>query len=72
MQFTAKEISLLLNGSVEGNPDVKVFQLSKIEDAQEGGLSFLANPKYEAFLYTTQASVVIVNHDLVVETKWMV
>ena len=67
MQFTAKEISFLLNGSVEGNPDVKVFQLAKIEEAQEGGLSFLANPKYEAFLYTTQASVVIVNQDLLID-----
>ena len=67
MQFTAKEISLLLNGSLEGNPEVKVFQLAKIEEAQEGSLSFLANPKYEAFLYTTEASVVIVNEDLLIE-----
>ena len=67
MQFTAKEISLLLNGSLEGNPEVKVFQLAKIEEAQEGSLSFLANPKYESFLYTTAASVVIVNEDLLIE-----
>jgi UDP-3-O-[3-hydroxymyristoyl] glucosamine N-acyltransferase len=67
MQFTAKEISLLLNGSLEGNPDVKVNQLAKIEEAQEGSLSFLANPKYESFLYTTQASVVIVNEDLLID-----
>lgn len=67
MQFTAKEISLLLNGSLEGNPDVKVNQLAKIEEAKEGSLSFLANPKYEAFLYTTQASVVIVNEDLLID-----
>lgn len=67
MQFTAKEICLLLNGSLEGNGDVKVFQLAKIEEAQEGALSFLANPKYEPFLYTTSASVVIVNEDLVLE-----
>lgn len=67
MQFTAKEISLLLNGSLEGNPDVKVFQLAKIEEAQEGALSFLANPKYEPFIYTTSASVVIVNEDLVLD-----
>ncbi len=63
MQFTAKEISLLLNGTVEGDSEVKVFQLAKIEDAQEGSLSFLANPKYEAFLYTTKASIVIVSED---------
>ncbi len=67
MQFTAKEICLLLNGSLEGNGDVKVFQLAKIEEAREGALSFLANPKYESFLYTTKASVVIVNEDLVLE-----
>ncbi|TKC00648.1 UDP-3-O-(3-hydroxymyristoyl)glucosamine N-acyltransferase [Pedobacter cryophilus] len=69
MQFSAKEISLLLNGSLQGNPDVKVFQLAKIEDAQEGSLSFLANPKYEAFLYTTKASVVIVNEDLLIDKQ---
>jgi len=67
MQFTAKEINLLLNGTLEGNPDVKVSQLAKIEEAQEGALSFLANPKYEAFLYTTNASIVIVNEDLIID-----
>lgn len=67
MQFTAKEICLLLNGSLEGNADVKVFELAKIEEAKKGALSFLANPKYEPFLYTTNASVVIVNEDLVLE-----
>jgi UDP-3-O-[3-hydroxymyristoyl] glucosamine N-acyltransferase len=66
MQFTAKEVSLLLNGTLEGNPDAIVFQLAKIEEAQEGALSFLANLKYESFLYTTQASVVIINKDLIV------
>lgn len=64
MQFTAKEVSTLLNGTLEGNPDAIVFQLAKIEEAVEGGLSFLANPKYESFLYTTNASVVIINEDL--------
>ncbi len=64
MQFTAKEVSTLLNGTLEGNPDAIIFQLAKIEEAVEGGLSFLANPKYESFLYSTNASVVIVNEDL--------
>lgn len=64
MQFTAKEVSTLLNGTLEGNPEVIVYKLEKIEEAGEGGLSFLANPKYESFLYTTQASVVIVNKSL--------
>src|SRR6476659_11488114 len=67
MQFTAKEISLLLNGTLEGDSEVKVFQLAKIEDAKEGSLSFLANPKYESFLYTTKASVIIVNEDLLID-----
>lgn len=67
MQFTAKEVCTLLNGTLEGNPDVVVNKLAKIEDAEKGSLAFLANPKYESFLYTTQASVVIVNEDLNLE-----
>jgi UDP-3-O-[3-hydroxymyristoyl] glucosamine N-acyltransferase len=65
MQFTAHELSLLLNGTVEGDPLVSVNQLAKIEDAQTGSLSFLANPKYEQYLYTTDASIVIINSDYV-------
>lgn len=67
MQFTAKEVSLLLNGVIEGDPDVAISSLAKIEDAQKGTLSFVSNPKYQHFLYTTQASVVIVNKDLVID-----
>ncbi|WPU94140.1 UDP-3-O-(3-hydroxymyristoyl)glucosamine N-acyltransferase [Mucilaginibacter sabulilitoris] len=63
MQFTAQEISLLLNGTVEGDDAVTVDKLAKIEDGTTGSLSFLANPKYEQFLYTTDASVVIINND---------
>lgn len=63
MQFTAKQISDFLDGSIEGNPDVAVTELSKIEDGKAGSLSFLSNPKYENFLYSTQASVVIVSRD---------
>jgi UDP-3-O-[3-hydroxymyristoyl] glucosamine N-acyltransferase len=65
MQFTAQQIALLLNGTVEGDPLVAVNQLAKIEEAGESTLSFLANPKYEQYLYTTNASIVIVNNDLV-------
>jgi len=65
MQFTAQEISLMLEGTVDGDPNVSVNQLAKIEEAASGSLSFLANPKYEQFLYTTNASVVIINKDLV-------
>jgi len=63
MQFTAHDISLLLNGTVEGDSSATVSQLAKIEEAGPGSLSFLANPKYEQFLYTTNASIVIVNND---------
>jgi UDP-3-O-[3-hydroxymyristoyl] glucosamine N-acyltransferase len=63
MQFTAKQVSALINGIVEGDPEATVFQLSRIEDAQEGSLAFLANPKYEQNIYTTKASIVIINQD---------
>lgn len=69
MQFTAKEIGLMLNGTVEGNPDVAVNRLAKIEDASRGAISFLANPKYEQFLYSTDASIVIVNNDFKLNDK---
>jgi len=65
MQFTAQEIGLMLNGTVDGDPLATISQLAKIEEASAGSLSFLANPKYEQYLYTTNASVVIVNDDLI-------
>jgi len=65
MQLTAHQIGVLLEGTVEGNPEVAVNQLSKIEEAQKGSLSFLANSKYEQYVYTSQASVIIVNDDFV-------
>lgn len=55
----------MLNGTVEGEPSVTVNQLAKIEEASAGSLSFLANPKYEQYLYTTDASIVIINNDQV-------
>ena len=55
----------MLDGTVDGDPTVLVNQLAKIEEATPGSLSFLANPKYEPYLYSTAASVVIVNKDLV-------
>jgi UDP-3-O-[3-hydroxymyristoyl] glucosamine N-acyltransferase len=63
MQFTAAQISILLNGKIEGNADVTVSSFGKIEEAQEGQLTFLANPKYEEFLYSTGASLAIVNEN---------
>lgn len=61
MQFTAKEIAQLLDGEVEGSEDMAVNSVAKIEEAKEGDITFLANPKYEEYIYTTQASIVIVN-----------
>lgn len=69
MQFTAEQIATLLNGQIEGNPDVLVSQLAKIEEGFEGALSFLSNPKYEHYLYETLSSIVIVNKDLILQKK---
>lgn len=64
MQFTAQDISFLLNGTIEGDATAIINRLAKIEEASAGSLSFLSNPKYEQYLYTTDASIVIVNNDL--------
>ena len=61
MQFSASQIALLVNGNIEGNATASVASFGKIEEATEGQLSFLANPKYEDYLYTTKASIVIIN-----------
>ena len=61
MEFTAQQIAQLLNGTIEGNENAIVNNLSKIEEGVPGTLSFLANPKYTNFIYETNASVVIVN-----------
>lgn len=63
MQFNALQIATLLNGKIEGDPEVEVNDIDKIEQATEGSLCFIANPKYEAYLYTTKASVIIVSED---------
>jgi UDP-3-O-[3-hydroxymyristoyl] glucosamine N-acyltransferase len=67
MEFTVKQIGDLLQGVVEGDPAVRVNTLSKIEEGKPGTLSFLANPKYTEFIYTTQASAVIVSKDFIPE-----
>lgn len=64
MQFTALQIATLTKGKIEGNPEAKVSHVAKIEEASEGSLSFVANPKYQEFLYSSNASVIIVNEDL--------
>ena len=63
MNFTAALIAEFLKGSVEGNPEATVSDISKIEEGKPGTLSFLANPKYEKFIYDTQSTIVIVNTD---------
>ena len=65
MEFSAKQIAGILNGTIEGNPDVSVTKLSKIEEGVPGSISFLANPIYTHYLYTTQATLVIINKDQV-------
>ncbi|MCG2430242.1 UDP-3-O-(3-hydroxymyristoyl)glucosamine N-acyltransferase [Aequorivita xiaoshiensis] len=69
MKFTAAQIAGILDGTVEGNDSVEVSELSKIEEGSEGSLTFLANPKYTHFIYSTKASVTIVNNDFVATDK---
>ncbi|WP_396143211.1 UDP-3-O-(3-hydroxymyristoyl)glucosamine N-acyltransferase [Flavobacterium sp.] len=61
MKFTAEQIAGILEGEVIGNPNAEVFKLSKIEEGTIGSLTFLSNPKYQNFIYSTEASVTIVN-----------
>jgi UDP-3-O-[3-hydroxymyristoyl] glucosamine N-acyltransferase len=61
MQISAKELGLLLNGIVEGDATVEVSGPSKIEEGKEGTISFLSNPKYEKFAYTTKSSILLVS-----------
>ncbi|HZF65665.1 MAG TPA: LpxD N-terminal domain-containing protein, partial [Chitinophagaceae bacterium] len=63
MQFTAAQISFIINGKVEGNADAVVTSFGKIEEAKQNQLTFFANPKYEDYLYSTRASVLILNEN---------
>ncbi len=67
MEFSAKQIAELLNGLVEGDENARVRNISKIEEGSSGTLSFLANPIYTNFIYTTDASIVLVNKTLVLD-----
>ncbi len=69
MEFSAQQIAELLDGEVVGNPEVKVSELSKIEEGVPGSLSFLANPQYTPYIYSTNASVVIVNQSFTPEKE---
>ena len=64
MQFTAQQIATLLQGRLEGDPTAKVSDVAKIEEAVNGSLCFISNPKYEEYLYTSKASIIIVNESL--------
>lgn len=69
MKFTATQIAGILEGEVEGNGDVEVSKLAKIEEGIEGSLTFLANPKYTHFIYTTEASITIVDKGFIAENS---
>jgi UDP-3-O-[3-hydroxymyristoyl] glucosamine N-acyltransferase len=69
MQFSAAQIAALVNGKLEGDPEVLVNNFGKIEEAQTGQLAFLANPKYEEYLYSTHASIIIINESQVLKEK---
>jgi UDP-3-O-[3-hydroxymyristoyl] glucosamine N-acyltransferase len=64
MTFTADQIAVLLHGKIEGDPSSQVKGFGRIEEAQQGQLAFLANPKYEEYIYTTKASIIIVGQNL--------
>ena len=67
MQFTAKQIADFIGGRVEGNEQATVSTFAKIEEATEGAITFLSNPKYTSYIYDTKASIVLVNDDLKLE-----
>ena len=63
MKFTAQIVADFTKGEIIGNPDEVVTDISRIEEGKKGTLAFLANPKYEKYLYTTEASIVLINKD---------
>ncbi|MBL4887749.1 MAG: UDP-3-O-(3-hydroxymyristoyl)glucosamine N-acyltransferase [Flavobacteriaceae bacterium] len=69
MKFTALQIAEILEGEIEGNPEVQVSKLAKIEEGSEGSLTFLSNPKYTPYIYSTNASITIVDKGFVTEEK---
>jgi len=68
MDFSAQAIAQFLGGTVEGNPDVRVNTVAKIEEGHSGALSFLANPKYAHYIYSSQSSIILVNNDFIAES----
>ena len=70
MKFSASQIAGILEGEVDGDASIEVSKLSKIEEGLPGSLTFLANPKYTPYLYTTKASITIVDKTFVAEQKY--
>ncbi len=69
MEFTAEQIAGFLNGKVDGDPAARINDVSKIEEGKPGTLAFLANPKYEKYIYDTEATIVLINNDLALEKE---
>ena len=67
MEFTARQIADFIGGRVEGNEQAAVHTFAKIEEGQEGAITFLSNPKYTHYIYDTKATIVLVNDDLQLE-----
>ena len=70
MKFTASQIAEILGGDIEGNADVEVYKLSKIEEGEKGSLTFLSNPKYTPYIYSTKASIAIVGKHFIPEKEY--
>lgn len=69
MKFTAAQIAEILNGEVIGNPNAEVYKLSKIEEGVAGALTFLSNPKYNNYIYSTQATITLINASFSLESE---
>jgi UDP-3-O-[3-hydroxymyristoyl] glucosamine N-acyltransferase len=69
MKFTAEQIAEILSGNIVGNPNTEVSSLAKIEDGEKGNLCFLANEKYTNYVYSTNASIILVNESFELEKK---
>lgn len=69
MEFSAENIAAFLQGEIEGDKNVTVSNISKIEEGREGTISFLANPKYTEYIYSTNSSIVLVNKDFKAEKE---
>ena len=69
MEFSANQIASLVNGIVEGDENVMVNTFAKIEEGHKGAISFLANPKYTNYIYSTNSSIVLVKKDFIAEKE---